>query len=74
MALLQININDKLKKAIYDKAETYDVPATSLVKIVLVKTFLQNKADKFVETGNVFNADRDNKGVGIKIDDLINLL
>ena len=64
MKLLQIKIDDSLRKAINDKADSYGVPASSLVRIVLVRSFLG-------EEGNVFNAERDNKGKGIKIDDLI---
>lgn len=73
MALLQVNIGEKLNKAIKEKAEMYDVPATSLIRIVLVKSFMKEDRDE-IEPGNVFNAYRDNKGEGIKIDDLIDLL
>ena len=51
----------------------YDVPATSLIRIVLVKSFMKGDKDE-IEPGNIFNAYRDNKGKGIKIDDLIDLL
>lgn len=68
MNLLQIKIDDKLKKAIHQKANSYGVPASSLIRIVLVKTFLSPKP------GNIFNANRDNNGKGIKIDDLIDSL
>lgn len=68
MNLLQLKIDDKLKKAIQDKAESYGVPASSLIRIVLVKTFLEEKP------GNIFNAARDNNGKGIKVDDLIDSL
>ncbi len=68
MNLLQIKIDDRLKKAIQQKADSYGVPTSSLIRIVLVKTFLQ------VKPGNIFNADRDNNGKGIKIDDLIDSL
>ena len=68
MNLLQIKIDDKLKKAIQRKADSYGVPASSLIRIVLVKSFLQDKS------GNVFNANRDNNGKGIKIDHLIDSL
>lgn len=68
MNLLQIKIDDKLKKAIQQKADSYGVPTSSLIRIVLVKTFLNEKP------GNIFNADRDNNGKGIKIDNLIDSL
>lgn len=68
MNLLQIKIDDRLKKAIQQKANSYGVPASSLIRIVLVKNFLQDKP------GNIFNANRDNNGKGIKIDDLIDSL
>jgi len=68
MSLLQINIDQKLKSAIHKKAVQYGVPASSLVRIVLVKTFLDE------EPGNVFNAKRDSKGKGINVDDLISKL
>ena len=72
MSLLQVQIDDKLKKAINKKAQEYGVPASSLVRITLVKSFLQvGEGDA---AGNVFNASRDNSGKGIKIDDLISLL
>lgn len=69
MTLLQIKINDKLKKAIQKKAKAYGVPASSLIRIVLVKSFMEEEKE-----GNVFNANRDNKGKGIKIDELISAL
>ncbi|MEK7673079.1 MAG: hypothetical protein AAB373_04300 [Patescibacteria group bacterium] len=68
MNLLQIKIDDNLKKAIQDKAEIYGVPASSLIRIVLVKSFLPEKE------GNVFNAKRDNNGKGIQLDKLIDSL
>lgn len=68
MNLLQIKIDDKLKQAIQKKADSYGVPASSLIRIVLVKNFLQDRP------GNVFNADRDNNGKGINIDNLIDSL
>lgn len=74
MALLQINIDEKLNKAIKEKAEIYDVPATSLVRIVLVKSFMKKDEDEKIKPGNIFNANRDNKGKGINIDDILDLL
>jgi hypothetical protein len=64
-------MDEKLKKAIQKKAVQYGVPASSLVRIVLVKSFLGEGEAK---AGNVFNAGRDNKGTGIKIDELIEAL
>ncbi|GEM_PF-1092403 len=72
MSLLQINVDEKLKKAIQKKADQYGVPASSLVRIVLVKSFLEGK--KGSAAGNVFNAERDNNGKGIKVDELIDAL
>jgi len=69
MNLLQLRIDDKLNDAIKSKASVYGVPASSLIRIVLTKSFLEN--DKPEMAGNVFNANRDNNGQGIKIDDLI---
>lgn len=69
MSLLQVNIEDDLKKAIQKKAKAYGVSVSALVKIVLAKSFLME--DK---PGNVFNADRDNKGKGLPVDDLIDAL
>lgn len=66
MPLLQVQIDEKLKKAIKNKSSAYGVPASSLIKIVLTKAF--------IEDGNVFNAQRDNKGQGLKIDDIIEML
>jgi FKBP-type peptidyl-prolyl cis-trans isomerase 2 len=71
MSLLQIHMDTKLKNAIQKKAEKYGVPASSLVRIVLVKSFLEEEE---VKVGNVFNAKRDNNGKGIKIDELIEAL
>lgn len=68
MDLLQIKIDSALKKAIQDKAEVYGVPASSLVRIVLVKAFLHTAP------GNVFNADRDNHGKGVPLDDFLAVL
>lgn len=73
MNLLQIKVDGKLKKAIAKKADQYGVPATSLIRIVLVKAFVGGQGASF-NTGNVFNADRDNKGNGVLVDDLIELL
>lgn len=67
MTLIQIKVEDDLKKAIQKKAKQYGVPVSSLIRIVLVKSFLPSE-------GNVFNADRDNNGKGIKVDDLIDAL
>lgn len=71
MSLLQIQIDDKLKKAISAKAKKYGVSSSSLIRITLVKAFLDD--DPWIE-GNVFNAERDNEGKGIAIDDLITML
>ncbi len=67
MSLLQVKVNADLKAAIKLKAKAYGIPASTLVRIVLVKTFLEGEPTP----GNVFNADRDNGGKGINIDDLI---
>ena len=75
MSLLQLKVDPALKKAIEAKADEYGVPASSLVRIALVKTFFQQDqcpADE--DHGNIFNADRDNKGRGVPIDELINTL
>jgi hypothetical protein len=74
MSLIQVNIDDNLKKAIWDKAAAYGVPASSLIKIVLVRSFLHEADEKSLQPGNVFNADRDNNGNGLKIEDLISAL
>lgn len=71
MSLLQIQIDDRLKKAILEKAEKYGVPSSSLIRITLVNAFLD---DEPWVGGNVFNAHRDNGGVGMPIDDLIRML
>lgn len=70
MSLLQINVDDNLKQAIKDRAKKYGVPVSSVVKIVLVKAFL----DADDQPGNIFNASRDNNGKGIKIDDVMSML
>lgn len=69
MSLFQVQIDDHLKKAIHTKAHEYGVPASTLVRIVLVRSFLSTQ--HAYTPGNVFNADRDNQGKGIPIDDLI---
>ena len=74
MNLLQIKIDEKLKKAIQKKADLYGVPASSLIRIVLVKSFLGQSEEEKMKAGNVFNAERDNKGKGIMIDDFIDAL
>lgn len=71
MNLLQIKIDNNLKKAIKKKAELYGVPASTLVRIVLVKSFLEEDEETNPDFGNVFNAKRDNNGKGIKIDDFL---
>lgn len=68
MSLFQINIDEGLKKAIHKKAKHYGVTSSALVRIVLVNAFQDSK------TGNIFNADRDNGGKGIKVEDLISKL
>lgn len=70
MTLLQVNIEDDLKKAIQKKAKAYGVSVSALVKIVLTRSFLMNDG----KAGNVFNAKRDNKGKGLPVDDLIDAL
>lgn len=74
MALLQIQVDDNLQKALKKKALLYQVPVSSLVRIVLVKSFLEDEEKLPLEPGNVFNAYRDNHGKGIKLDDLISAL
>jgi len=74
MNLLQIKIDTKLKKAIQKKADLYGVPVSSLIRIVLVKSFLEEDEEANPDFGNVFNAKKDNKGKGMKIDDLIEAL
>lgn len=68
MNLIQIKVEDALKEAIARKAKEYGVPASTLIKITLVKTFMHDTENT---AGNVFNADRDNNGEGIAIDDLL---
>lgn len=67
MALLQVNVDDSLKDAIQKAAKSYGVPATSLIRICLVDKFIKEE----FSAGNIFNADRDNNGEGIDIDDFI---
>jgi hypothetical protein len=71
MSLLQVNVDEKLKKAINKKAGQYGVPASTLVRIVLVKSFLAGEKYENSDFGNVFNADRDNKGKGLKVDEFL---
>ena len=71
MSLLQVQIDDILKEAIQSQSVRYGVPASSLVRIVLVDAFL---ADVDSTPGNVFNADRDNHGKGIPAVDFLKLL
>lgn len=39
--------------------------------VILQKFFKKDKNVDKIKPGNIFNADRDNKGKGIKIDDII---
>jgi hypothetical protein len=71
MSLLQIQIDEKLKKSITDRAKKYGVPASSLVKIALVEVFSDETDD---EPGNVFNAQRDNNGKGISGKDFLHMI
>lgn len=73
MSLLQINVDERLKKAIDKKAKSYGVPASSLVRIALVKSFMENEKSS-MKAGNIFNAARDNRGQGVHIDDFIDAL
>ena len=66
MTLLQVEVSNELKNAIKEKAKLYGITTSAMVRIVLVKTF--------IEEGNVFNADRDNNGKGMPVDDLIQKL
>lgn len=74
MSLLQIQIDEKLKKALQKKAAEYDVPVSSLVKILLTNSFLVKKQNHLSKSGNVFNAERDNNGKGISLDSLLRCL
>lgn len=82
MILFQMKIDNNLKTAIQKKAKLYGVPASTLVRIVLVKSFLEDKkkSTKYIEDeenpnfGNVFNAKRDNKGKGMNIEDFLSAL
>lgn len=73
MKLLQINIDEKLKNAIDKKAKSYGVPASSLVRIALTRSFIEEKRN-IIKPGNIFNANRDNAGRGVHIDDFIDAL
>ena len=66
MSLLQVEISNELKAAIKEKANLYGITTSAMVRIVLVKNF--------IEEGNVFNADRDNNGKGMPVDTLIQKL
>ena len=70
--LLQIKVDEELKEAIQNKAKKYGVPVSSLLRITLRQIFLEN--DKNDLPGNVFNADRDNEGKGISVDDFLGML
>lgn len=70
MALLQFQVDTNLKKAIQKRAQRYGVPASSLIRIILVKTFLEEDSNP----GNVFNAKRDNGGRAIPLDHFIDSL
>ena len=80
MNLLQIKIDNNLKMAIQKKAKIYGVPATTLVRIVLVKSFLAEKRNKDIvdeenpDFGNIFNAKKDNHGKGIAMEDFLSYL
>lgn len=71
MSLLQIQVDTKLKKAIQAQAKKYGVPSSSLIRITLVKAFMDD--DTWV-TGNVFNAHRDNDGEGIDAGEFLKML
>lgn len=73
MKLLQINVDEKLKNAIDKKAKSYGVPASSLVRIALIRSFMEEKKNG-TKAGNIFNAARDNNGRGVHIDDFIDAL
>ncbi len=73
MSLLQVKINTDLKTAIQAKAKQYNVPASSLVKIVLSKAFLETQQEE-TQAGNIFNAKRDNNGKGVPLDELMSSL
>lgn len=72
MSLLQVKVDKKLKRAIQEKSKKYGVPASSLVRIVLMDSFLLGRDKE--DAGNIFNAYRDTDGKGIPIDDLIRAL
>jgi len=73
MALLQIEVDDKLKKAIQKKAETYGITTSAIIRIVLVRSFTKPEEES-LKAGNVFNANRDNNGKALNMDYLINTL
>ena len=70
MTLLQVQVDETLKKAISKRAKRYGVPSSSLVKIALTEAFMPE--DEVF--GNVFNADRDNSGKGISGGDFLKML
>lgn len=76
MALLQVQIDNRLKKALHGSARIYGVPVSSLVKIVLTRSFLLDGSKSSPEnmTGNIFNAERDNHGKGVMLDDILSRL
>lgn len=71
-SLLQLKINKNLKDAIKRKAKKYGVPSSSLIRIVLTEAFLEKSNDDI--PGNVFNAERDNKGEGIPLNKFLKMI
>lgn len=69
MSLLQVEIDQKLKSTIKKKAKTYGISTSALIRILLIKVFTEDN-----KSGNIFNANRDNNGTGLDIDNLISAL
>lgn len=72
MKLLQIKVTPSLLEAIKEKAKQYGVPVSSLVKITLSQTFLEEKTND--KPGNIFNAERDSNNKGIPLEEFLNEL
>lgn len=72
MTLLQLKVDQNLKKAIKKTADEYGVTSSAIVKMVLFKAFL-NKNIPY-DVGNIFNSERDNGGKGVALEEFISLL
>ena len=73
MTVLQIPLTDELKEGLERCTSAIGVSKSAYVKMLIAQNVLGEQAEDF-SPGNLFNADRDNNGKGIPLDEFRKML